>query len=273
MVQPSYMEVYRQLEAAIMRGDLAIDEPLPTEAKLCAMFNVKRSTVREGIRLLEQSGLVRRGNARRLIVSAPDAESSSANVIRSVALNRVTLEELWRVERELDELAARLACLEISDDLLRQLQENLAATRAERGNVKAIVKLDMEFHRLIAQAANNRALAMARDPLGILLYASTDFVITRLHQATDRLIIAHQHIVDAIAAKNTEQASIWTYKHLDDFKRGCIMAGANFDDPIGDFVDSEVLIGMTDNQRRQESLGQVSLVQESRNQESRNQES
>ena len=27
---------------------------------------------------------------------------------------------------------------------------------------------------------------------------------------------------------------------------GCIMAGANFDDPITDFVDADVIVGLTE---------------------------
>ncbi len=38
--------------------------------------------------------------------------------------------------------------------------------------------------------------------------------------------------------------------HMDDFKRGCIMAGAVFDDPILDFVDIEVLTGLTEALRK-----------------------
>ena len=246
IVQTSYREVFRQMEGAILRGELAMNEPIPTEAELCDLFQVKRSTVREGIRLLEQSGLVTRNRARRLVVTAPDAGRSSQNIIRSVALNGVTLEELWRVERELEALASRLASDVIAKPLLERLQANVAETKERRDDAKAIVRLDMEFHQLIADASANRALTMARDPLGVLLYASSDFVITRLQQSTERLIAAHQRICDAIAAGEADEAATWMLKHMDDFKRGCIMAGANFDDPITDFVDADVIVGLTE---------------------------
>lgn len=115
---------------------------------------------------------------------------------------------------------------------------------------KTIVHIDMEFHRLIAQAANNRALTLARDPLGLLLYASSDFVITRLAQSTERLIAAHQRIYDAIAANDPDSAARWMLKHLDDFKRGCIMAGAVFDAPVLDCVDPDALAGITESLRK-----------------------
>jgi hypothetical protein len=37
---------------------------------------------------------------------------------------------------------------------------------------------------------------------------------------------------------------------MDDFKRGCIMAGAVFDDPILDFVDIDVLSDLTEALRK-----------------------
>lgn len=250
IINTSYQAVFRQLESAILRGDLAMGEPIPTEAGLCDMFHVKRTTVREGIRLLEQSGLVTRGSGRRLIVSAPDARRSSENFIRAATLNRVTLQDLWQVERELEALACRLACEVITPAQLDQLAENIAQTEQHRSDAKAVIRLDMEFHRLITDAAGNRALTVARDPLGILLYASTDFVVTRLEQSTERMIAAHQRVYDAIRANDPEQAVIWMTKHMDDFKRGCIMAGANFDDPIADFVDHDTLAKLLNQKAR-----------------------
>ncbi len=247
VIPTSYQEVFRQLEAAILRGELPIGEPIPTEAALCDMFKVKRSSVREGIRLLEQSGLVTRNAARRLVVTAPDTRRSSENFIRSVTLNQVTLEELWRVEIELETLACRLACQNMSAESLDRLSDNIQQTRDSRDDAKAIIRIDMDFHRLITQAAGNKALTIARDPLGILLYASTDFVITRLAQSTERLIAAHQRIFDALAAGDEQTAVTWMKKHLNDFKRGCIMAGADFNQPIADFVDHDTLAALIRN--------------------------
>ncbi len=243
-IATSYQEVFQQLERAILQGNIKIGEPIPTEAELCRMFGVKRSSVREGIRLLEQSGLVARGAARRLIVTAPATGRTSENFIRSATLNSVTLEELWRVERELEALACRLACEVAQPEHLDRLATNIKETRQSAGDPKATTRLDMEFHRLLSQAAGNRALTIARDPLGILLYASTDFLIARLDQSTGRLITAHKNILAAIRAKDVDQAVLWMTRHMDDFKRGCVMSGADFDQPISDFVDHETLAAL-----------------------------
>ena len=50
---PAYRRVAEAVERDILCGRLKAGEPLGTEAALVAQFGVNRSTVREGIRLLE----------------------------------------------------------------------------------------------------------------------------------------------------------------------------------------------------------------------------
>jgi len=54
---PAYKLVYDAIEKQIFAGRLKVGDPLPAETTLAEQFGVNRSTVREGIRLLEQSGL------------------------------------------------------------------------------------------------------------------------------------------------------------------------------------------------------------------------
>ena len=55
---PAYQLVAEAIEREILAGRIRPGDPLGTEAELVKQFGVNRSTVREGIRLLEQGGLV-----------------------------------------------------------------------------------------------------------------------------------------------------------------------------------------------------------------------
>ena len=68
---PAYRILANAIMGEILARRLAPGEPLPTEAKLCEVFGVNRSTVREGMRLLEENGVLRRIGAKRLVVSRP----------------------------------------------------------------------------------------------------------------------------------------------------------------------------------------------------------
>ncbi|WP_419572449.1 GntR family transcriptional regulator, partial [Rheinheimera sp.] len=68
---------------------------MPIEAELCEQFQVTRSTVREGLRLLEQSGLIARGSHKKFIVKRPNASDVAVAASRSLALGGVTFNEVW----------------------------------------------------------------------------------------------------------------------------------------------------------------------------------
>ena len=58
--RPAYELVAEAIERKILGGRMRPGDPIGTESELVQQFGVNRSTVREGIRLLEQSGLVAR---------------------------------------------------------------------------------------------------------------------------------------------------------------------------------------------------------------------
>jgi len=71
---PAYRLVAEAIERKILAGRLKPGDPIGTESELVRQFGVNRSTVREGIRLLEHDGLIRRETNRRLSVGLPHYE-------------------------------------------------------------------------------------------------------------------------------------------------------------------------------------------------------
>ena len=57
--EPFYLQLSRQIEAAIDRGDYAPGERIPTESELCRTYDLARSTVRETLRTLEDRKRIR----------------------------------------------------------------------------------------------------------------------------------------------------------------------------------------------------------------------
>jgi DNA-binding GntR family transcriptional regulator len=57
---PRYLQVAAELKAAILGGDFADGDQLPTESTLTERYGVSRFTVREALRRLQAEGLIRR---------------------------------------------------------------------------------------------------------------------------------------------------------------------------------------------------------------------
>lgn len=230
-VETAYKAVSARIERAILDGNLPPGSALPTEQELADRFGVHRSTVREAIRQVEQEGLLQRREGRRLFVVLPGVEDLTPRATRLLLLQQTTFQELWELAVSLEPLAAGLAAQRCDARDLEQLRDNMAASDTA-GDDAALVRLDVEFHALVGRASHNRALMLAREPVGLLYSPTLARIFGQLPQAKARNRQAHQHIVDALARGDAKASAEWTRKHMVDFQRGFAMAGLDMATPV-----------------------------------------
>lgn len=228
---PAYQLAEESLRNMILGGELEAGDMLPTEMDLAEQLGVTRPTVREAFRKLESSGLVVRGHRRRMVVSAPSPEVSSKAMRQAIVLHGITVREIWQMEMALEPLAARLAARNIDNDLLAKIESNLIRTQDNINDAESLVEADIEFHDLVAQAAGNSALLLARAPIGHFLFPVYGAVVKKLGPGK-RLLEAHTKIFEAIKVNDEDMAREWMDKHIRDFRQGCKMAGLPIDEPI-----------------------------------------
>ncbi len=229
---PAYKRLCQAIEDEIMAGRLKPGDLLPTETALAEAFALNRSTVREGIRLLEQSGLAERIAGRRLAVARPSTKALGRRASQALVLHDVTFRELWQVIAALEPAAAAYAAEVRSDADLKALKDNLEASEEAKGDGRALTELDLAFHELVAKAAHNRALLLAREAVGQLFYPAFAVVVTRLDTAAERLLTAHRAIAEAIERGDGEEARGWMQRHIEDFHRGYLLVGLDPEQPI-----------------------------------------
>ncbi|MEW9920278.1 FadR/GntR family transcriptional regulator [Marimonas sp. MJW-29] len=231
-VQHAYEQVSSEIEAQILGGSLKPGDRLPGEVEMAAMFNVNRSTVREGIRRLESEGFLRRISPRKMVVSIPRMAELSSRQTRALSMLDVTFDELWSVAIATEPLAAELAATHADAEDIADLDRIHRKLKAAEGKGDATVEIDTAFHSRVAAASKNRVLQMAREPIGFLLYSGIDVLIPKLPQAMARQLVAHHHVIEAIRAGDAATAREWMARHIDDFKRGYVHAGLPLDKPI-----------------------------------------
>lgn len=236
----AYQAVHEALEEAIMDGQLKPGEPLPTETDLAEQFGVTRHTVREGIRVLEQTGFVQRKAGRRLFVSLPRPNELAPRWSRALLMHKVTVRELWEVALQLEVCAAELAAARNSRKLVEDLSENLAEMEAALKRGRDILELDIAFHARIAEATENRVLLLVREPMSLLFYPTLkklfDHPKTR-EVSPRRLFEAHKRIVQAFRERDHDKVKQWMSNHLVDFPRGYKFAGLDIDEIADSKID------------------------------------
>lgn len=230
---PAYRIVFEMIEREILEGALRVGDRLPTETDLAARFGLHRSTTREGLRLLEESGLVVRGEGRRLYAAAPRASDVSVRARRALVLQGVTFDQLWRLLSVLEPAAASEAAAVITDEDCDALERNLEQMKAAAAEGRSIAKLDMEFHSLIAEATRNGAWLLAREPAAALAYSADERMLPLVPQSSARQVAAHEEILAALKARDGARAAAWMRRHIDDFRRGYELAQLDMHQPIG----------------------------------------
>jgi DNA-binding FadR family transcriptional regulator len=229
--QPAYRVVSEKIRHAITSGELAAGDLLPTETELADQFGVTRSTLREAIRLLEHGGLIGRADRKRLVVTLPQTDQIGRSVSSAMLMHKVTFRELWEVAMGLEPLAARLACVNASDQEKRELRANWQRSREAVDDHQALLECELEFHNRVAAATHNHALLQARAPLNDLFYPAWGAVIRALSPG-ERIVVAHRHILEAIEANDPDRAGLWMQKHMEDFRRGIEIAELGFEQPV-----------------------------------------
>lgn len=91
--QPLYQQVADTLRGDIEGGVYAVGSSLPTEAQLCAQFNISRHTARDALRLLEQAGFVSRRRGAGTYVESNRPKSKYTQTL-------ATIDDLFRYAHE-----------------------------------------------------------------------------------------------------------------------------------------------------------------------------
>ncbi len=202
-------EVTSRLKLEIVEGQYKLGDKLPTEPELMDYFGVGRSTIREAIRSLSNSGWVR-------------VQQGLGTFVKNNKVNTETLSDrLLRVKglelnevRELIELKiAEKAAMNRSDDDILQMRSYLAKRNemALAHNALDCIQADINFHLCIAKAAKSEILldlySMVAEYLQsyfIQLYIDTESFI-----ATQSL---HESLLQSIIEKDPSKAWEWAAK-------------------------------------------------------------
>jgi len=226
---PAYRRVAASLGARISTGELPAGATLPTEYELAAQCAVTRSTIREALRELENEGLLgRRRGTKRLVVTHPSATRVAARVSNALALQAVTVLEVWEALTIIEPVTAGLAAQRRTrTDLLRiRAAAQQFATAADTATQLAAVAA---FFAAVESATGNRALVAAQRPLLPLLESSLRLVIDRVPQARARIALAQARLCAAMAQRQRAAAQEWMAKHIRDLRRGFEVAGIRLD--------------------------------------------
>ncbi|WP_298925774.1 FadR/GntR family transcriptional regulator [uncultured Ramlibacter sp.] len=208
--------VYGQLLQDIMAGGLAPGDRLATELQLAQRFSVSRPVVREALQRLQTDGVVisRQGSGT-YVQRSPSQRV--AELTSEYSLHEVL--QCLELRLALEELSARLAARNRTEDQLRSIEQTRLALHQVFGQGPQAKEADYAFHRAIAVGSGNPMLVEALDQLADRVKGGMNVTLSLTREASDqrraRVLDEHDRIVHAIRIGDADSAGIAMRYHLD----------------------------------------------------------
>jgi phosphonate utilization transcriptional regulator len=190
--------VHAEIEQLILRGELAIGQHV-NESELATRFGTSRGPIREALRALEESRLVR-------------SEKNRGVFVREISVTEA--DEIYDVREVLDQLIGQRVAERATPDQLRELNAVVAemddATAMQ--DVKRYHALNLKFHDLLVDFAGNSRLAESYRLL------TKELLLFRLRGLQDGGGFAvsnteHKAVVEAVAARDCTRAGHLLRQH------------------------------------------------------------
>jgi GntR family transcriptional regulator, transcriptional repressor for pyruvate dehydrogenase complex len=205
-----------ELRRRILSGALPNGAPLPPERELVAQTGLSRGSVREALRVLEAQRLVttRPGRFGGSVANKPDDQSFRDGMSLFVAGRGISLLELQQTREAVAPQLAALAARHRSDAQLAQIREVTQRVEDAFDDVPLFLRENVNWHFAIAEASGNQLLRAFMFSLGDLVYKATALDNFATDEIRRKVVQAHRHIVQAIAARDAKGAFARMARHL-----------------------------------------------------------
>jgi len=206
-------QIADHLEKLIMTGVLKPGERLPAERVLAERFKVSRTSIREALSELESKQLIERVQGRGSTVLDP--MSNTRKLAAMLESTDIELQNATELRESLEPRIAAFAAQRALPTHLAALQGILEKEADESLSQAQSMKLDIQFHLLLAHATGNKLL------LTILQFTfkCTEHVRELSHQTpTGRRIshMGHQAVFEAVSSSDAQAAEHAMERHLAD---------------------------------------------------------
>jgi len=216
--------VVLQIQDAILEGRLKEGEKLPPERELGEMMGTSRGTLREALRILEQTGLIaiRLGVNGGAVVKRTTSDHMSESLALLIRSQAVSLDALSEFREGVEGIVTGLAARRVTDSdikVLLGLKEQ--ATAHYRRGIEAwddFVAVDERVHMTLARISGNPLYRFILETV----HDNIDRYYDKYLAVSERELEQNQRdlcgIIDAVIARRPEEAAELARNHVTRFK-------------------------------------------------------
>lgn len=214
--EKTYKKLVNFVIEQVKEGNIKPGDKLPTERDLAASLEISRNSIREGIRLLENMGIIapKHGSGNYLSLNFNDTMQEMMSFmyfLKGLDEEQVT-EFRWAIERE----ALPLAVERISYDEKKKLKESLTDLLNAKSEAEQI-RSDKLIHQIIVKSCRNDFLISSYEGL-------TGFMDTYIQSMRHRIVegmesnnmleTAHIKLVEGVIEEDLQKAAAGLQDHF-----------------------------------------------------------
>lgn len=208
-----------QLKLMILKGELTAGQRLPSERELAEMLGVSRPTLREAVRALTALNILESRHGHGTYVTTLDPALLAQPVDFILQLHAGNMAQLVEARRMIEPSLTRLATQRATPGQLAALEtlllSNSASDPPTAADRQRSADIDLEFHRLVAEASGNLFMATFLNSIKSLARASR--ARSQEHFSQDPGVGGRdlKEILAAMQARDPDAAEAAMRKHME----------------------------------------------------------
>jgi DNA-binding FadR family transcriptional regulator len=206
-------QVVSRFEEAILSGQLAPGDQIPSEREISAEMGVSRSVVREALNRLASLGLVRSVHGSGTLVEVPNSRQVTVGYQRLLSRPDFHLHDLAAVRLPLETTIVALAAAQRTEAHLAGLEKTQKVLGNPRRSLEAHIKADLDFHATLAEATGNPLFQVVLAPIQQLLIESRRRTLG--HYGSEIAFRHHASILEAVRAGDAAGAVRAMREHIE----------------------------------------------------------
>jgi GntR family transcriptional repressor for pyruvate dehydrogenase complex len=204
--------VLKEIQDAMLRGELKRGDRLPSEPELASMLGVSRPAIREALKVLEALSVVdvKRGNGT-FIHEQPELPQVNP-LLFLLLLQDGTARDLVELRFLMEFGSARILQQRLSPEIVTRLRQHIESLERAYASNTLEVEHDLGFHRIILESTGNPFLIQIGT---VVLEMVKQYVDIGVHNFPEMAIKHHKEILEALESGDLaalETANLHSYE-------------------------------------------------------------
>jgi DNA-binding FadR family transcriptional regulator len=175
------------------------------------------------LKALEYAGIleIKRGTQGGAYVRDPNVKFVNNFLQDMFSMGNIAVSDLTEARIAVEPFTIKLACSRIGEDSLEQLKQNIDETKEclKRKNPNDARLLNLEFHRIIAQASENPVIFFMIDSIMDIMENNISSTRVLSAKPVESTLSFHEQIYGALKARDQERAQELMLSHVQEIQK------------------------------------------------------